>query len=257
VTATTYEAAMDRLQSVLDAPVPTRAPSTRHLLLKASIVLADKGSFEAVISSEAVDRERDVVLASAMVNALRAWIPLGKKIPLAWSHSSAPEDIIGHIDPASAKAVNGEVHATGWIDQSIDRGAQAWRLVKSGTLGFSFGYLIPDGGATKRDDGIREIRELDVYEVSACSTPMNAATRVTGFKGADREPPSLDELRHLEASLDLDGNEQRRQQTADEFVALLLTAMGSTNGDRAKALRARADKAAREFGPIEVETFDA
>jgi hypothetical protein len=33
--------------------------------------------------------------------------------------------------------------------------------------------------------------------------------------------------------------------------------MGSTNGDRAKALRARADKAAREFGPIEVATFDA
>jgi hypothetical protein len=75
------------------------------------------------------------------------------------------------------------------------------------------------------------------------------------MKAAD--VPSLDELRSREASLDLDGNEQRRQQTADEFVAQLLTAMGGTNGDKAKTLRDRADKTARQFGPIEIETFDA
>jgi hypothetical protein len=40
-----------------------------------------------------------------------------------------------------------------------------------------------------------EIHELDVFEVSACSTPMNAATRVTAWKSSDREPMSLTALR--------------------------------------------------------------
>jgi hypothetical protein len=224
MSSATYQAVMERLDDVLAAPVPTRAPTKEHLLLKAAIVAADKRTFEAIISTEAVDRERDIVSTAGMVEALRASIPLGKLIPLAWSHSSAPEDVIGHIDPASAKAVDGEVHAAGWIDQSIPRGQETWRRVKSGTLGFSFGYLIVD--AVKRADGVREIHELDVFEVSACSTPMNAATRVTAWKSADREPMSLEELRRLEASLGLDENEQRRQQTADEFVALMRTSDG-------------------------------
>lgn len=254
--STTYDAAMARLDEVLNAPVPTRAPTKEHLLLKAAIVAADKGTFEAVISTEAVDREKDIVRADAMVKALRAWIPTGKLIPLAWSHSSAAEDIIGHVDPTSAKAVNGEVHAAGWIDQSTERGKQAWRLVKSGTLGFSFGYLI--GDAVKRDDGIREIRELDVYEISACSTPMNASTRVTAWKSADREPMSLDELRRLEAELGLNEDERRRQQIADEFRSLLRAAMDSThtNGDSGKTLRAKADHVAREHAPVQIATFD-
>ena len=250
----TYEAAMERLQSVLDAPVPTRAPTKERLRLKAAIVAADKGTFEAIISTEAVDREKDIVSAAGMVEALRAWIPLGKLIPLAWAHSSKAEDIIGHIDPSSPKAVDGEVHAAGWIDQSIPRGQEAWRLVKSGTLGFSFGYLIVD--AVRRDDGVREIHELDVFEVSACSTPMNAATRVTAWKAADREPMSLDELRRLETDLGL-GVPAEMQKFRTVFRDELLAVLGSTKGDRAKALRARADKAAREFGPIHVASFDA
>ena len=252
--STTTTAAMERLQRVLDAPVPTRAPTKERLLLKASIVLADRGTFEAIVSTEAVDREKDIVSAAGMVAALRAWIPSGKRIPLLWSHSSKAEDVIGHIDPASAKAVNGEVHAAGWIDQGTDRGKQAWRLVKSGTLGFSFGYLI--GDAVKRGDGIHEITELDVYEISACATPMQHSTRVTSFKSADREPPSLDELRRLEAGLGL-GEPAKLQKVHNEARDSMLAAMGGTNGDRAKTLRARAEQAAREHGPIQVASFDA
>ena len=142
---------------------------------------------------------------------------------------------------------------SGWIDQSVERGKQAWRLVKSGTLGFSFGYLIAD--AVKRDDGIREIRELDVYEISCCSVPMQHSTRVVGWKGADREPMSLDELRRLEARLGL----TRRQQEADEFTATIRAAMDPAHAhrDSAKTLRTRAENTAREFAPVVISTFDA
>lgn len=57
--------------------------------------------------------------------------------------------------------------------------------MKSGTLGFSFGYMVID--AVKRSDGKREIRALDVFEVSATTVPMNAGTRVLSTKAIAAE----------------------------------------------------------------------
>jgi hypothetical protein len=104
-----------------------------HVELKAAtIAVSDQGSFEAVISTGAADRERDIVDPAGMVRALHRWTRTGKLIPLAWHHSTDPEDQIGHIDPSSAAAVNDEVVVSGWVDQTTRRGAEAWRLVSPG-----------------------------------------------------------------------------------------------------------------------------
>jgi hypothetical protein len=66
--------------------------------------------------------------------------------------------------------------------------------------------------------------------------------------------PTLDELRSLETDLGL-GAPAGVQKTRNEFRDQMLAVLGGTNGDSAKALRARADKAACEFGPIEVARF--
>ena len=174
----------------------------QHMTFKAAVATTtDAGIFEAVISTEAIDRENDVVVPEAMVDALKAWTFTGKMLPLAWNHSSDPEDIIGHVNPTTVKAVAGEVHATGWIDQDTDRGRHVWRLAKSGTLGFSFGYLIPDGGAVKRADGVREIRKLDVFEITATPAPMNAATRVLSTKGVEDDEDRIPTQGELERML--------------------------------------------------------
>ena len=112
-------------------------------------------------------------------------------------------------------------------------------------------YLILD--AVKRDDAIREITALNVNEISACSTPMQHSTRVLGWKSATREPMSLDELRSLGASLGLDEAVEARK-VHNEMRDQMLEVLG---GDRTKTLRARAEKAAREHGPIQVASFDA
>ena len=178
----------------------TETREQAHITLKAvTTVATDKGTFTAVISTESVDREKDIVDADAMVKALRAWTDVGKLIPLAWAHSTAAEDQIGHMKPESAKAVNGEVVMDGWIDQSTERGEHAWRLVKSGTLGFSFGYLTL--AATKRKGGGHHITELDVFEISATATPMNHETRVLGWKSV-REQELDSELQEVKARLD-------------------------------------------------------
>jgi HK97 family phage prohead protease len=207
-----------------------------HLTLKAvATQTTDEGVFEAVISTESVDRERDVVVASAMVEALHSWTFTGKMIPLHWNHRSDPEDIVGHINPASVKEVNGEVVASGWIDQDIPRGRETWRLAKSDTLGFSFGYMVTD--SVKRDDDIREIRKLDVFEISATPAPMNNETRVLSTKG-------VDERAHVRT--------EARQHMLDLFDGLVAShedSLRKSCDDLAAELKA-------ELQPVQVATFD-
>jgi HK97 family phage prohead protease len=183
----------------LDA-VESDDPRKAEITLKAATtVTTEEGAFTAVISTESVDREGDVVDADAMVKALQAWALVGKMVPLAWEHSTAPDDIFGHIDPSTAKALDGRVVADGWVDQATDRGKQVWRLVKSGTLGFSFGYLTLK--ASKRRPHGRHITELDVFEVSGTMTPMNADTRVLAWKSA-LEAQFETELQEVKGRLD-------------------------------------------------------
>jgi HK97 family phage prohead protease len=186
----------------------------QHLTLKAATTAqTDQGIFEAVISAASVDREKDVVDPAGFVRALQKWVPTGKKIPLAWQHSTAPEDQIGYIDPSTARVQGGEVVASGWIDQTTEVGAHAWRLVKTGTLGFSFGYLVPDGGAEKGAGGVRRLVELDVFEVTATPIPMNNDTRVLGWKQA----PAADETED-EAAGDTDQMLADMIDEAQEFI---------------------------------------
>ena len=44
------------------------------------VAATDIGEFTAVIASDQLDRERD----NSMLKALHAWVPHGKRIPLAW-----------------------------------------------------------------------------------------------------------------------------------------------------------------------------
>lgn len=153
-----------------------------ELKIKATATATEQGLFTAVISSASVDLEGDVVNPYAMVKAFEKWSTVDKKIPLTWNHSGAAEDIIGHIDPATAKAVAGEVFVDGWIDQSTERGAEAWRLVKSGTLGFSYGAMVDGDSWKKNEHGGMDIDGLDIFEATATPTPMNRDTRVAAWK---------------------------------------------------------------------------
>ena len=115
-----------------------------RLLLKAvATTTTDLGEFTAVVSTSAIDREKDIVEPAAMVSALRAWTLTNKLVPLHWDHSPDPENIVGHVDPESVRAVGGEVQASGKVDLDTDRGRQVWRLMKSGTLGFSSATSSP------------------------------------------------------------------------------------------------------------------
>ncbi|MBV9536606.1 MAG: hypothetical protein JO321_14475 [Solirubrobacterales bacterium] len=50
------------------------------------------------------------------------------------------------------------------MTRSTPRGRQAWRLIKGGTLGFSFRFAILK--SSRRGD-VRTLDEIDVFEISA------------------------------------------------------------------------------------------
>jgi hypothetical protein len=47
----------------------------------------------------------------------------------------------------------------------------------------SFGYMVTD--SFKRPDGIEELREIDLFEVSLTPAPANPDTRILSFKSTD------------------------------------------------------------------------
>jgi Caudovirus prohead serine protease len=67
---------------------------------------------------------------------------------------------------------------------------QAWRAMKDDTVSLSFGYLATD--QKRGRDGVNQLREIDLYEVSLTATPANPDTRVLAMKSTDpaRTPTS-------------------------------------------------------------------
>lgn len=153
--------------------------------MTASSVVVDEGIFSAIISTSDVDLQRDVVRPEAILDALGRWATVDRDLPLHWAHSAAPEDIVGAVDPSTARKRGNQVVVDGWVDQSTPRGREIWRLIKSGTVGFSYGFSIQ--GAGKRDDGVREIAGLHLFEVSVTPAPANPGTGVVSWKSLD--PP--------------------------------------------------------------------
>jgi hypothetical protein len=59
---------------------------------------------------------------------------------------------------------------------------QASRLMKNNAVSLSFGYLATD--KARCDDGVQELREIDLFEVSIVPAPANADTRILSTKSA-------------------------------------------------------------------------
>ena len=194
-------------------------------------------------------------------------------------HSTKAEDIFGHIEPMTVRNVDGEVVAQGQVDLETKVGREAWRSFKNRTLGFSFGYLIPDGGAKAREGGGRYITQLDVFEITATRAPMNNDTRVLEVKATEREEGHEEpDWRELEADLIrrgvLAGSVDAEQYV--QAVADIVSPSANGNGrekayenpirtqarEQMLALFDAADKQApkperKTAAPIQIATFEA
>lgn len=166
-----------------------------HKTIKArATTTTDQGSFEAIAAAYSVDRVGDRIVPGAFSKSIDRWQASGKSVPLHWNHQGEPEDIIGAIDPATMEETELGLKVAGKVDlDGSEKGREAWRSMKAGTMSLSFGYMVV---AEKQADDANELHELDLFEISVVPGPANADTRFLSLKSM-----SDDQLREELGSL--------------------------------------------------------
>jgi HK97 family phage prohead protease len=153
--------------------------------------VTEQGTFTALAACYSVDRASEAIRPGAFAKTIRRWNDAGRPVPLHWDHGSSPEAIIGEINPATVEERRDGLYVEGRLDlEDSALAVEAWRALKRGTVALSFAYMVLD--STKRTDGVTELLELDLFEVSLTPAPANPDTRVLSWKSADRPPYSPD-----------------------------------------------------------------
>ena len=129
----------------------------RHVSVKATAVVAELGEFEAVAAVFGnIDRVGDRIIKGAFAETIAAWQRTGRTVPLHWNHSPHPEDIVGSVDPGSMVETDEGLVVKGRLDlDDSDRAREAWRAMRTGSVGLSFGYMTQD--QRKAADGANEL----------------------------------------------------------------------------------------------------
>lgn len=139
----------------------------------------DEGTFRGLAATWQLDRQGDVIERGAFAKSLAAWSARGARVPLLWQHD--------HGEPIGAlrKAVETDdgLEVEGELVLSLGNAKRAHALAKSGALGMSIGFTIPQG-ATDTRSGVRFIKEIDLAEVSLVSVPANPGAVVREVKSA-------------------------------------------------------------------------
>jgi HK97 family phage prohead protease len=131
------------------------------------------------------DRGGDVVRKGAFAASLKR---VGE-VPLLWQHK--PGAVIGRVEHLSEDKRGLRVIAE--LGEGEDA-RRAGRLLQGGKLdGLSFGYRVREAGES---GGLRELRDLELIEVSLVAEPMQPRARVHAVESATVSPPQLEERGH-------------------------------------------------------------
>lgn len=178
-----------------------------HKTLDAKATATELGEFTAIAAAYSVDRDNERIIPGAFEKTIANWQASGKQIPLHWNHSGDAKDIIGTVDPGSLKETDAGLMVAGKLDlDGSEVAKEAWRSMKAQAMALSFGYLETMSG--KGTDGIHEIKEIDLFEISVVPGPANPDTRFLALKSVTTMSPEeiraeivatrkrLDEMEH-------------------------------------------------------------
>jgi HK97 family phage prohead protease len=155
-------------------------------------VAGQAGTYEAVVAVFGnVDLIGDKILPGAFEASLDRWAASGDPVPVIFAHQW--DDLRSHLGvvleakelAAGDRRLPPEIAGLGglYVKMKLDVDAApeeshaprvAELLARRSLKEFSFAYDVIDGART--DDGIHELRELDLIEVGPCLKGMNPAT---------------------------------------------------------------------------------
>lgn len=164
-----------------------------RLELKAAIAATDEGVIEGFASIfGTADLGRDVVHKGAFAGAR-------PPVPMLASHD--PADVVGVWESLEETAEGLKVKGRLLVD-AVARAREVLAMVKAGAMrGLSIGYVATK--ATKRQGGGRDLRAVDLKEISVVAVPMHPDARITAAKqangGAGMDPEELEtKLKEIE-----------------------------------------------------------
>lgn len=120
-----------------------------------------------------VDRDGDVVLPGAFAKTLRE---SNGKVPILWQHDQREPVGVAELtdDPGRGLLLKGQ------LDLDVEIGRRAYSALKKRIVGgLSIGYQTV---RSTMKNGVRQLAELKLYEVSIVTIPANAEAIVTSVK---------------------------------------------------------------------------
>ena len=161
-----------------------------------------------------VDRGNDTILPGAFKKTIERHKQENRPVRMYFQHDS--KEIIGGFDAHSLREDAKGLHVTGQLNLGVQRGIEVTNLIKQGVLSdFSIGYSIVDFDFK---DGVRILKELDLWEISVVSEPMNTEARILS-KSIGKEYNKV-AIRELNAYESLYEKEVQKKQI-NEAKALL------------------------------------
>lgn len=139
--------------------------------------LSETGEFEGYGSVAGnIDLGGDVVEPNAFSRSLRRWEERGKMPKMLWQHD--PSRVVGVWK--QMKEDDRGLYVKGQILTDLQLGKEAYTLMKAGALdGLSIGFRTVD---FERDGQLRRLKELELWEVSLVTFPMNEQATITAVK---------------------------------------------------------------------------
>lgn len=127
-----------------------------------------------------VDQGGDVITKGAFDNSLRELKEQGRNVKMLWQHD--PSQPIGVWDVVTSDSRG--LFMKGRLLPEVAKAREALVLLKAGAMdGLSIGYRTIDAEKKNGPQGlIRELKEVELWETSLVTFPMNTDSRVTDVK---------------------------------------------------------------------------
>ena len=161
------------------------------------------------------DAYGDVVAKGAFAGSIRRIQESGNNLPLLYGHvMDDPANIIGTVksmeEDDHGLLIRADFDMENPNAQQVHRAVLAKAITK-----LSFAFTVLDAADVRLEDGtqVRELRELEIYEVSLVVVPANPRAQVVAAKDASNE--ALDLAEHTETEPETETAEEVKAEEPD------------------------------------------
>lgn len=128
-----------------------------------------------------LDRVNDTIMPGAFSKAIKSYQSTQRPIRMYYDHDY--KELIGAFQPGTMHEDTKGLYVEGDINLEVQRGREIYALAKQGVLSeMSIGYRVREFDLEK---GVRQLKEIDLCEISIVGEPANPQAKITAIKSVD------------------------------------------------------------------------